>query len=126
MNRPSLVASILALLLAATLAFAACSRVPAPSPSPTISSGVRGASLIVGGPVPGGPRPDPGVWIAVHRGSLHGPLVAQTRADLQGNFAIDLEPGRYTLVHISLMAGPKTVTVLPNEWVSVKLVISAL
>ena len=125
MTIPSRLVAFLVLFMVAALALSACGNSPTPSPSPTIHSGVQGVSLIVGGPAPGDPRPEPGTRVAVHRGSLDGPLVTQTRADAHGKFSVTLEPGRYTLVQISDAAMPKSVTVSPNEYASVKLYIEA-
>ena len=126
MSIASRLAAPLAVLAVTVLALAACGTSPSPSPSPTVESGVRGISLIVGGPAPGGPRPDPGPQIAIHRGSLHGPVVARIRTDAHGKFSVSLKPGRYTLVQLSDSALPKTVTVPAHGFVSVKLLIEAM
>jgi hypothetical protein len=88
-------------------------------------SGARGRALIVGGPAPGSPRPEPGVWVAVHAGPLAGPIVAKARATSDGSFSFDLSPGTYTLVEVSSAAMPRTVVVKPGQYAPVTLVINA-
>jgi hypothetical protein len=114
----------LALFTLVGLALPACGGSPAPSPSPSPSSGVRGVSMIVGG-LASTPWPQPGTTIAVHEGSLDGAVVARTKAGAHGVFVVDLQPGRYTLVQVSDAAMPKTVTVTPGDYASVKLIIQA-
>jgi hypothetical protein len=71
------------------------------------------------------PARQPGCTIAVHRGNLRGELIARTEADSTGAFKIDLAPGTYTLVQVFGGAVPKTVTVQPGQYITVKLVIQA-
>jgi hypothetical protein len=112
---------VTALLLASLLLLlSACG-----SPSPTLHSGVQGKGMITGGPKAGS-RPDPGVTVAVHRGDLHGAIVAKVKADSSGAFRVDLPPGTYTLVEVSGSAVPRTVTVEPGKYVKVTLRINAL
>ncbi len=88
------------------------------------ASGVQGVSMIVGG-LASTPWPEPWTGIAVHEGSLGGPLIRQTRADGQGAFTVDLPPGAYTLIQISDGAVPATVAVPAGEYVAVELTIQA-
>ena len=90
------------------------------------SGGVQGTALIEGGPAPGNPRPEPGVTVAVHKGGLHGTIVARTKASPSGAFKISLSPGKYTLVEVSDAAVPRTVTVKPGKYVTVVLTIQAM
>jgi hypothetical protein len=99
------------------LSLAACGSAP---------GGVQGRALIEGGPAPGNPRPEPGVTVAVHKGGLHGTIVARTKASPSGAFKISLSPGNYTLVEISDAAVPRTVTVKPGKYVTVVLMIEAM
>jgi hypothetical protein len=90
------------------------------------SGGVQGTALIEGGPAPGNPRPEPGATVAVHKGGLHGTIVARTKASPSGAFKISLSPGKYTLVEVSDAAVPRTVTVKPGKYVTVVLTIQAM
>ena len=61
----------------------------------------------------------------MHEGDLDGEVVARTTADANGQFTVDLKPGRYTVVQLSDAARPGTVTVPSGQYVSVKLTIQA-
>ena len=98
---------------------------PSPSPSSSATSGVLGKALIDGGPPPGSPRPQGGVTVAAHRGALDGPVVAKTRAAMDGNFRLELPPGTYTLIEVSDAAFPETVRVKPTQFSAVTLYIHA-
>jgi len=105
------------------LSVSACAGVsPSPSPSATQSSGVRGVSMVVAG-LSRTPVPQPNVRIAVHESDLAGAVVAMTTADAHGAFKVDLTPGRYTIVQVFGGAVPKTVTIRPGQYASVKLII---
>lgn len=115
------------LLLVAALLLSGCGDgSPSPSPSSSLPSGVQGTAMIEGGPVPGGPRPMPGVTVAVHEGGLHGPIVARVKADATGAFKVDLPPGAYTLIEVSDAAVPQTVRVEAGQYVTANLVIEAM
>ena len=80
--------------------------------------------MVVGG-LSNTPWPQPSMGIAVHEGDLAGAVVARTTADAHGAFKVDLAPGRYTIVPVFGGAVPKTVTVVPGHYASVKLIIQA-
>lgn len=114
---------MVALVLAiAVFSISACGGgSPSPSPSLTPHSGVRGLSLVrVLAPTP---APQPYATIAVHQGDLKGAVVAKTKADSTGGFRVELLPGTYTLVQVFGGAVPKTVTVVPGRYETVKLTI---
>lgn len=108
------------LVALAVLTLSSCGAAARPA-----HSGVQGMAMLAGGPAPGSPRPEPGVAIAVHKGGLHGTIVARTTADPSGAFKVDLSPGTYTLVEISGAAVSQTVSVEPGKYVTVTLTIDA-
>ena len=117
--------TIVAFVALMALSVSACGGAsPSPSPSATPSSGVRGISMVVAG-LSNTPWPQPSMRIAVHEGDLAGAVVARTTADARGAFKVDLAPGRYTIVPVFGGAVPKTVTVVPGHYASVKLIIQA-
>jgi len=113
---------MMVVLAGAVLSISACGGAsPTPSPSATLRSGVHGLSLVeVLAPTP---APQPYATIAVHEGDLEGAVVAKTKADSTGAFTVDLTPGTYTLVQVFGGAVPKTVTVVPGRYTTVKLTI---
>ena len=119
-GRFSLSGVVAVALAIAVLSLAGCESSPSPSPSPTLHSGVHGLSLVK---VLGPPAPQPYVTVAVHRGDIHGAIVARAKADSTGAFAADLAPGTYTLVQVFGGAVPKSVTVVPGQYATVKLTI---
>jgi hypothetical protein len=113
------------LLIATLVALAALALSSCGAAAQSAQSGARGVALIAGGPAPGSPRPEPGVAIVVHRGDLHGTVVARTTADPSGRFKVDLPPGRYTLTEVSGAAVSQTVVVKAGDYVAVTLQIDA-
>jgi len=123
---------ILALLSVAVLS--ACGpAAPVTSPGPSQSAtGVEGRVLMVGGPVavgpdgspiPNSPWPSPGATVVARRGGLSGPVVAKAKTARDGSFTIDLPPGDYTLVALSMGATPEKVIVGDSGYATVKLYI---
>lgn len=125
MARPSRHLSIATLVLVALVCFAVLTLSSCGTGARSADSGVRGVAMIAGGPAPGSPRPEPGVAIVVHKGDLHGKIVARTTAASSGAFKVDLSPGTYTLVEVSGAAVSRTVTVEPGTYVAVTLQIDA-
>ena len=115
---------VLTLLSAlAMLSVSACGTASSsPSPTASLDSGVQGRAMITGGPAPGSPRPNAGVAVAVHQGDLGGRVVTEVTADSSGAFAVDLPPGRYTLIEVTgFGATPKTLSVQPGSYVKATL-----
>ena len=116
---------VVVVLTAVPVSASACGDTsPTSSPTATPGSGVQGLSMMVGG-LFSTPWPEAGVTIAVHEGDLTGAVVARTEADSTGAFKIDLAPGTYTLTQVSDGAVPKTVTVVPDQYLTVRLMIQA-
>ena len=113
------------LAIAPLVALAMLSLSSCGTAAPAAHGGVQGMAMIAGGPAPGSPRPEPGVAIAVHKGGLHGTIVARTKADPSGAFKVDLSPGTYTLIEVSGAAVSQTVSVEPGKYVTVTLSIDA-
>jgi len=116
---------LLALALLMVMVPACGNDSPTPTPSSSTASGVQGKALIDGGPAPGSPRPQGGVTVAVHEGTLDGPVVAESRAGMDGSFRFELPPGTYTLIEVSDAAFPETVVVQPGQFADVTLYIHA-
>jgi hypothetical protein len=125
MARPSRYLSIATLVAFAVVGLVMLSLSSCGTGARSADSGVRGVALIAGGPAPGSPRPEPGVAIVVHKGDLHGRIVARTTAASSGAFKVDLSPGTYTLIEVSGAAVSRTVTVEPGTYVAVTLQIDA-
>jgi len=82
--------------------------------------------MLEGGPMPGSPRPQPGITVLVHEGGRQGNIVAKVIADSSGAFKVDLPPGTYTLHEDSNAAVPQTITVEPGRYATVTLMIEAM
>jgi len=110
---------LLAALVLALAAVPACDTSRPPSPAPSPQSGVRGTAKSAGGPSFDGTTPvwpSSNVTVVAREGGIDGPVVAQTAADHDGRFSIDLAPGTYTLCQAAPASSPETVTVREGEY----------
>jgi len=113
-----------ALAAVASQSVAGCGGTTQPtSASPTRSSGITGLIVMEGGPPMSSPRPQPDVQIEVRQGDETGDVVETVRSGADGTFTVDLPPGHYTVVPITLgdaMVLPASAIVTPGEYVYVR------
>ena len=121
--------SWLSLVFVAVLVVASgCGGKAAPSPSPSIASGVEGRVLSAGGPVspdyPPSPRPYPLSVVSAIDSS--GRVIASAQPDQDGGFRLALAPGTYTLKARPTSGnpwfGPRKVSVRAGQVVHVDMV----
>jgi hypothetical protein len=109
----------IALALALVVLMAACGESPGSS-----ASGIRGHTIIGPNcpvePCPSSPSVPVGASFVVRRGDV---VVTRVRADSQGRFTVNLEPGEYVLATVDQVPSlkPVAVTVQPGAFTEVVL-----